>query len=709
MSEAAVPITELPWERGTDEPGPDHMTRLADEILARCRGEGPANCVGRCPLHVDARGYVQLTRAGRFREALQLVRDNLPFPGILGYVCAHPCELHCKKIDEDTPIRIRDIKRFLADWEPDEPRHLLDREPEKSQKVAVVGSGPAGLIAAHDLARAGYRVTIFERESEIGGCLVQKIPEWRLPRRVVDRDLSVIEALGIEVQTETCIGKDVALGELLEDYQAVLLLAGFEGGTTLLRSEGHGLSRTIRGSVQADPLTCETGVPGLFAGGDAVSGPATVIHSLAHGRRAAESARRFLAGEDLREGREDPLPQPPLWTLTIDEDERRRRERTPVMLQPFNEALTEDEARKESERCLDCECGLCVKDCEFLAKHCHSPKDLARRVKNGLLDDEVLKVVYSCNICTLCSAVCPEDLDTGTMLLEARRLAVEAGKGPLPEHKPIVSYFKTGVSGPFSLVMPEPGHSKSKRLFFTGCALPAVSPGNTLGVYNELRKHCRGTGVLMSCCGAPAELMGMEEDVGACSEKMLRMMESVGAEELLAACPDCAHVLRENLPGVKVSTVWEQLAGKWEVPRNREGVAISIHDSCKARHQPGIHTAVRKLIRDGGSTIEDVEYSGELARCCGFGGMIYPVDSDLSQRVTRRRGNESSLPMITYCAGCRMALAGCGKESIHILDYLLSDDWRAATTAKPPGGLPRYANRLKTKWAFKRLRPLGAE
>jgi len=265
------------------------------------------------------------------------------------------------------------------------------------------------------------------------------------------------------------------------------------------------------------------------------------------------------------------------------------------------------------------------------------------------------------------------------------------------------------VSKTFSLVMPEPGRSRSKRLFFTGCALPAVAPKNTIRVYNELRKRYRGTGVLMYCCGAPVDLLGMEEAFTQSKEQMLRMIESVGAEELIAACPDCTHVLKGTFPELRVTTAWEALADKWKPPREREGAAISIHDSCKARHEPGIHSAVRRLLEDGGGKVEDVEYAGELARCCGFGGMIYPIDPDLSQSLSRRRGDESKLPMITYCAGCRMALAGCGKEAIHILDFLLSPDWQKMARKKPPGALPRYANRLRTKWAFKRMRPLGAE
>jgi NADPH-dependent glutamate synthase beta subunit-like oxidoreductase len=711
MSEAAIGPVKLPWEGESGEKiDPDLLAGIADDILDRCRGEGPANCVARCPLRVDARGYVQLTKEGRYREALQLVRERLPFPGILGYICAHPCELHCKRIDEDSAVRIRDVKRFLAEWEPGEPQHILDREAEREESIAIVGAGPAGLIAAHDLKRRGYRVTIFEKESEIGGCLTYKLPAWRLPREILKRDLSIIDALDIEVRTGTSVGADVMLEDLRRDHDAVLLLVGYEGGLSLLREQhGPALRRTVRDTPWSDPVTCETGIEGLFAGGDAVSGPATVIQALEMGRRAAESAHRWLNRTDLREGRESPLPRRLLWTLEIDESERQRRERTPVMLKPFNAPLTEEEARSEGERCLDCECGLCVKDCEFLKKHCRSPKELARSVKDGFGDEEAMKMVYSCNICSLCKTVCPEELDTGAMLLEARRRAVEQERGPLPQHKPIVSYFNAGISKTFSLIMPEPGRSRSKRLFFTGCALPAVAPQHTLTVYEELRKNYPGTGVMMYCCGAPVELLGMDDPFEQARKDILRMAESVGADELIPACPDCAHTLTENVPELKITTVWEMLAEHWQPPREREGVAVSIHDSCKARHMPGTQKAVRAILEKSGGEVRDVEYVGELARCCGFGGMIYPVDAELSQAISRRRGDESPHPMITYCAGCRMALAGCGKEAVHILDFLFSPDLKKSLTGKPPGSIPRYFNRFRTKLRFKRLRPRGSQ
>lgn len=710
MTEAAARTSGLPWEREPRKGGPpDGLERLADEILQRCRGEGPANCIARCPLRVDVRGYVQLTREGRYREALQKVRERLPFPGILGYLCTHPCELHCKRIDEDSAVRIRDIKRFLAEWEPGPPRHLLERAPAREETVAIVGGGPAGLLAAHDLARLGLRVTLLERETELGGCLVRKIPPWRLPRRVVDRDLSVVEALEIEVRTGVAVGPDVAIEALREEFGAVLLLPGYPGGIELLRFAGQGLRRTVRDTLWADPLTCETGIPGLFAGGAAVSGPCTTIEALAFGRRAAESAFRHVTGGDLATGRE-PLRPPRLrWTLEIDEAERLNRQRSPVMLQRFNDPLTEAQARQEAERCLDCECSLCVDDCEFLSRHCGSPQELARTVKAGLDDEASLAMVYSCNLCSLCATVCPESLDIGALLAEARRQAVRLGLGPLPQHKGTLEFYRAGIAPTLRLLMSEPGRGRSKRLFFTGCALPARAPKHTLTIYDELRRHYPGTGVMMHCCGAPAERLGMEESFQETSRTILRLAESVGAEELVTACPECRQVLAAGLPDLPVRTVWEMLDQKWHPPRLREGAVVAVHDSCVTRGEPGLHAAVRRLLESGGSSVRDVDYSGGRTRCCGHGGMIQAVDPDLYRRVASRRAGESDLPWVTYCTDCRMALQDSGARAIHLLDFLLEPDLEKTLQTPPPGRLARHANRLRTKWAFRKLAPLGAD
>jgi Fe-S oxidoreductase len=549
---------------------------------------------------------------------------------------------------------------------------------------------------------------LLEREAEIGGCLVSKIPAWRLPRRVLDRDLSIVEALGIDVRTGVALGRDVALEDLRSEFGAILLLPGHPGGRALRNDEGCGLRRTVRDTLWADPATCETGVPGLFAGGAAVSGPCTTIEALAFGRRAAESAFRYLAGGDLVAVRDPIRPDRLLWTLEIDEAERRRRERTPVMLQPFNEPMTEEEVREEAGRCLDCSCRLCVADCEFLAQHCASPRDLARRVLSNPDDEDTLQMVYSCNLCSLCATVCPEQLDTGTMLAAARREAVRRGRAPLPQHRSTLESYKAGTGTTFRLLLSEPGRRRSKRLFFTGCALPAHSPRHTLALYDQLRRHHPGTGVLMHCCGAPAERLGMEEAFRETARYIARQVESVGAEELVTACPECRVVLSSGLPDLPVRDAWEMLAGVWHPPRQREGVEVAVHDSCVARHQPDLHAAVRALLESAGSLVRDAEYSRSRTRCCGHGGGIRAVDPALYRRISERRAGDSPLPWVSYCADCRASLHENGLPSIHLLDFLLEPELERALQAPRPGRLARFANRLRTKRAFRKLAPLGA-
>ena len=557
---------------------------------------------------MDAHGYMQLTRLGRFREALQLIREELPFPGILGYVCVHPCELHCKRIDTDEAVRIRDVKRFLAEWEPGEPQHIVGCQPEKEHRVAVVGAGPGGLLAAYDLRRHGYDVTIFEREQRIGGCLTYRIPEWRLPAAVRERDLSIIDAVGARVRTGVEVGCDLPFERLCDAHHAVLLLAGFAGAQRLLGREILGVGRTDRGTIPVDPLTGETAIAGVFAAGDAVTGPGSVIHALAAGRRVAESAHRFLAGEDLRRDRDDHGSRPLLWQLEVDEAERQRRERPPVMLRPAPEPLTEREAVVEGERCLDCVCGLCTAECDFLAKHCDVPRQLALKFRDGASDH--LEVAYSCTLCGLCREVCPVDLDTGEMMLEARRHAVRAGRGPLRRHRREIRFFRWGVSATFCLAVAEPGRRTARRLFFTGCALPATAPHLTVQLYQEIRRRYPGTGLLMYCCGSPAEAMGMEDDARAARLGVAANVERLGAEELVVACPACRLALSGDELGVPVRSVWELLAADSEPLGDRRGWTVAVHDPCPSRHDAVTRTAVRSLVTSSGAEIVEPGSSG---------------------------------------------------------------------------------------------------
>ncbi len=480
---------------------------------------GPAPCKAACPAGIHVQGYVALIAQGKFTEALALIREAIPFPAVCGRVCHHPCEAACRRGEHDQPIAIQHLKRFVSDSVLRPTSSVKRQTSNVKNKVAVVGSGPAGLTAAYFLAREGYPVTVFEALPVAGGMMAVGIPDYRLPRDVLQGEIEAIEDLGVEIRTSTAIGPngDLSLDDLRREYDAVFVAVGAHGsrrlnvagedlagvlhGVDFLREVGLGhevtvgekvlvigggdvaidsamVARRVGGQqvtilyrrsreempahlweieeaeeegiafrflatptrvlgangrvtslecvrmelgepdesgrrrpvlipgsefvieadtvivaigqvlgvgswklkagnwIAADPLTLATDVPGVFAGGDAVTGPATVIEAIAAGKRAAESITRYLRGENLATKRT-------LWPPDISEVEYY----TPPVVEPetraqmpklpltrradfteINLGFGEKEAIAEAQRCLSCgvcsECLECVKVCE---------------------------------------------------------------------------------------------------------------------------------------------------------------------------------------------------------------------------------------------------------------------------------------------------------------------------------------------------------
>ncbi|MGI6657397.1 MAG: FAD-dependent oxidoreductase [Desulfobulbus sp.] len=191
-------------------------------------------CQANCPLGVNAQGYVALAGRSRFEEALALIRRDNILPGICGRICTHPCEQACRRGEVDDPVAIRSIKRFLADYEAKDParleaaaRHLARQcAASRPEKVAIIGSGPAGLAAAADLVRKGYQVTILECRPLAGGMLRYGIGAHRLPREILDRELRLIEGMGVVFRTGQDLDLDRDLDQLLRDYDRIILATG---------------------------------------------------------------------------------------------------------------------------------------------------------------------------------------------------------------------------------------------------------------------------------------------------------------------------------------------------------------------------------------------------------------------------------------------------------------------------------------------------
>jgi heterodisulfide reductase subunit A-like polyferredoxin len=190
-------------------------------------------CALTCPAEINVQGYVQLIKMGKYKEAVQLIMERLPLPGVLGRVCPHPCEAKCRRAEVDEPIAICGLKRFAAD-QVDLGAITPPLVEAKSDKVAIIGSGPAGLACAYHLARKGYRPTIFEALPKPGGMLRVGIPDYRLPKEVLDREIENILRLGVELKTNTALGRDITLdGLLAEGYKAVFLGIGCHVGKPL--------------------------------------------------------------------------------------------------------------------------------------------------------------------------------------------------------------------------------------------------------------------------------------------------------------------------------------------------------------------------------------------------------------------------------------------------------------------------------------------
>jgi heterodisulfide reductase subunit A2 len=507
-----------------------------------------APCVTTCPAGINVQGYVQLIGQGKYREAVELIMERLPLPGVLGRVCPHPCESRCRRMEVDSPVAIRDLKRFAAD-RVDLAELPLPTIEERSEKVAVIGSGPAGLTVASDLRLQGYQVTMFEALPVLGGMLRVGIPDYRLPPEVLDAEINNILRLGIETRTGQRLGADFTLEDLARDgFQAVFLgigahrglklgIAGSDdvagvvdaveflrqvnlgehqapgqqvvvvgGGNvaidaarTALRlgcsqvsvvyrrsreempayaeeiegalAEGvviHYLTAPVRvvetdgrvtgfeclrtelgaadesgrrrpvpvpgsefiipcdvvipaigqqvdadwasdsglqlgrlGTFTVNPQTLQTSVAHVFAAGDAVSGPATVIDAVATGHRAAETIHRFLNGEDLEAYAEE-LSQKappgedwreiPAGTAPVDRAHLTHRNAAEAR-SSFAEAalgLSEADGLREASRCLNCgicsECGECVRVCERQAiDHRMADEEIQVKVGNIIL------------------------------------------------------------------------------------------------------------------------------------------------------------------------------------------------------------------------------------------------------------------------------------------------------------------------------------
>lgn len=823
------------------------------KILGECIGEEPPPCQAACPLDIPVREKLSLLQAGRREEALDLLLLHCPFPGILGRICHHPCEAACTRSQVDESVAVAALKRHLIDLDP-EAVFRVRPGPPRPERLAVVGGGPAGLMCALELRRRGFGVTLFEAEAALGGALRLYIPAYRLPREVLDREVAVLDHLGVEILLNRRLGRDLHLDDLRAQYAAVFLALGSQrplqlpvpgadlpqvmdalaflraanrgeapigggrlavigggnvavdaarqarrlgaGEVTVIsletaatlpafpeevaaaKEEGvnfhHGLGvqailaaegrvqglrlmavvrvfdeagrfaplyDTTRltevpadqvilavgqeaewgeifaglpspagqaGPVRVDPLTLATHLPGVFAGGDCVTGPRSAVEAFAAGRRAAWAMEAFLSGKP-------PAAPPPLTgrdtglIVTLSQVPRIPRvhptrlaaeARLKAPRAEVVQGLAPAQAAAEAGRCLRCTCSECVKNCTFLKAYVQdfpaTEKGLARLLAAGSGADP--RIAYSCHYCGLCQEVCPKDLHAGELCLAERRRLVKEGKGPLPQHRGIQSYVRWGTSPTFTLSRPDPATGEAARVFFPGCSLPGYHPHLVAAAYRHLRERLPGTGIMLNCCGAPVILTGEAEWFHDILDSLRRGLARLGAQEVICACTHCLEVFRRHLPEIPALSLYEVLlkCGLPEIAPAPMGV-FHVHDACGARRLPEIHRAVRQLVNRLGHRLEEMPHHGPTSICCGAGGMVPAVDPDLARRMTEFRLSEARHDLVTYCASCRAVFARAGWPALHLLELVFNHRWPALRSAKPAGSLSRWWRRWRLK------------
>ena len=200
------------------------------EIAEHCMGEETAACVATCPMHTNVKEYVRLIREGKGEEAIKVIRDQLFLPGTLGRICAHPCEGKCKWNEGKSPMAIASLKRYAADHFDREEDWNLSCKDENGKKVAVIGAGPSGLQAALELRKEGCQVTVFEKMPVRGGMLRIGIPAYRLPRTILEREISYLDCLGVKFELNCEIGKNKPFSEILENFDSVIVAVGKQQG-----------------------------------------------------------------------------------------------------------------------------------------------------------------------------------------------------------------------------------------------------------------------------------------------------------------------------------------------------------------------------------------------------------------------------------------------------------------------------------------------
>ncbi len=339
-------------------------------------------------------------------------------------------------------------------------------------------------------------------------------------------------------------------------------------------------------------------------------------------------------------------------------------------------------------------CNICVKECGFLKKH-GSPGKIANDFLTGTQDEQIC---FECSLCGLCASLCPKALDPSNLFLAMRRNVFAAKGRVLPEHKGILAYEKKGISKRYSLYkIPE----RCSTVFFPGCAFAGTRAGRTQQIYSWLQQEIPDTGMVLDCCTKPSHDLGRQDFFKANFSALEDFLIDHGVQTIITVCPNCHKVFSTYSQKLVTRSVYEVLAQRGGMAGDKIGGRVTIHDPCVSRFETNIHTSVRRLIKDKGLEIQEMEHCREKTICCGEGGSVFSVTPGLASNwgIIRKKeaGNNR---VITYCAGCA-AFLGKSVQTDHILDLLFEPEKTMACSIKKTSPPFTYLSRIHLKKKLK--------
>jgi glutamate synthase (NADPH/NADH) small chain len=658
----------------------------------QCIQECAPPCTASCPAHVDIRRMLTFIGEGDFAGGYKTFIKSIPFPGIVAHTCDQPCQRKCLRESVGGVIQVAELEKACVRY-GSESAAKVTVLPIKNAHVAVIGGGLSGLTAAFDLSKKGYQVDLFEKSERLGGRLWE-FPEDQLPRQLITSEIEVLSQTGVTIH----LGAQIkSRSDLSGEMDAIYLGTGDQG------TAGFEMTPAQNGAPLVDPVTFQTSQVGVFAGGSQLH-PYSTILSVADGRRAAISIDRFLQNVSLtasrnKEGVYDTDLVTNISKVSAVEII------TPVDPIP---GYSKVEAQAEAKRCLQCDCMECVKVCEYLRHYGSYPRKYVREIYNNLSiimrTRTSNKLINSCTLCGLCGEVCPTDLDMGLVNKEARQTMVAAGKMPISAHDFALRDMAFSNSDRFALSLIPDGKDTCTQLFFPGCQLAASNPEYTTQLYKSLSSVFPDLGVMLRCCGAPADWSGEIDLFNKAMEEFKGEWQAMGSPRLILACSSCNRMIKQHLPTVETISIWEVFGQHRLFPQPlATGKEFVIHDPCTSRYESAWQDAARAGLAAMGFSFHELEMSRKLTECCGYGGVAWLAHPELVNDMVRRRTGEDQADYLTYCVMCRDLFAAQGKPTLHLLDLVYGQDLELLAKRKGPDYSQRHENRARVKQSMLQL------